>query len=331
MLAMGFELRSEANLETLTLDVLRSSEIEGEVLDQGQVRSSIARRLGMDIGGLVPSDRHVDGVVDMMLDATTNYNKPLTKERLFSWHAALFPTGYSGLYKIKVGDWRDDSTGPMQVVSGAMGKARVHFQAPDAALVDHEMQSFLQWIANEEKLDPVLKAAVAHFWFITIHPFEDGNGRIARALSDLLLARADGLSQRFYSLSARIRKERKGYYQILEQSQKGNLDISSWIQWFLQCLSNALADATEITDKVFRKHQFWNRHLETPFNERQRYMLHKLLDDFYGKLTSSKWAKMSKCSTDTALRDIQDLVQKGILVNDGAGGRSTAYVLSKYM
>jgi Fic family protein len=304
MESLGFDLRNEAMLDTLTLDVLKSSEIEGELLNPDQVRSSIARRLGMEIAGSIDSDRDVDGVVEMMLDATQNCFESLTSERLFNWHAALFPTGRSGMHEIRVADWRKDTTGPMQVVSGALGKEKVHFQAPDSDLIENEMLLFLDWFNNFDKIDLVIKAAIAHLWFVTIHPFEDGNGRITRALSDLILARADKSNQRFYSMSAQIRNERKGYYEILEKTQKGNLDITEWIQWFLQCLINALRSTDSILKRVLFKADFWNRHSKTIINERQRKLLIKLLDGFEGKLTSSKWAKIAKCSKDTAIRDI---------------------------
>ncbi|HQU57708.1 MAG TPA: Fic family protein [Saprospiraceae bacterium] len=328
MESLGFLLRQEALLETLTQDVLKSTEIEGEFLNPEQVRSSIARRLGMDISGLIPSDRNVDGVVEMTLDATQHYEKPLAFERLFSWHAALFPTGRSGMYRITVGDWRKDETGPMQVVSGAMGRERVHFQAPDAALLEKEMKAFVDWFNREKKLDSVLKAGIAHLWFVTIHPFDDGNGRIARAITDLQLARADKSPQRFYSMSARIRLQRKAYYEILERTQKGTLDITEWLLWFLNCLIAALADTESTLARVLFKARFWDKYAVTPLNDRQRLMLNKLLDGFKGKLTSSKWAKIVKCSSDTALRDIQDLIQKGILQKEAAGGRSTNYELT---
>ncbi len=329
MQALGFPLRNEAVLETLTLDVLKSTEIEGEMLNPEQVRSSIARRLGMDISGLVPSDRHVDGVVEMMLDATQKYSKPLTKERLFDWHAALFPTGRSGMYKINIGKWRNDSTGPMQVVSGAMGKERVHFQAPTAKIVGKEMNTFIKWLNAEDKLDPVLKAGIAHLWVITIHPFDDGNGRIARAIADMQLARSDESSQRFYSMSAQIRKERNKYYDMLEKSQKGSLDISEWLKWFLDCLTGALTATENTLAKVLGKARFWEKHTATALNDRQRLMINKLFDGFEVFLTSSKWAKITKCSADTALRDIQDLVAKDMLYKDPAGGRNTNYKLNK--
>ena len=327
MESIGFALKSEAFLQTLTLDVLKSSEIEGEILEPDQVRSSIARHLGMDVAGLVSSDKNVDGVVEMLLDATQNYEEPLTKERLFNWHCSLFPTGRNGMYKLIVGNWRDDYHGAMQVVSGAMGKERVHFQAPDADTIDSEMAIFLQWFNNEHKLEPVLKAALAHFWFVTIHPFDDGNGRIARAITDMLLARADGSSQRFYSMSAQIKTERKEYYTILEKSQKSNLDITSWIDWFLNCLTNSLNETNFILAKILHKHFFWMENSTLSLNDRQKSMINKLLDGFDGKLTSSKWAKINKCSADTALRDIQDLINKEILRKELAGGRSTNYEL----
>jgi Fic family protein len=328
MQMLGFDLKQEAVLETLTLDVLKSTEIEGEFLQPEQVRSSIARHLGMDILGLVPSDRHVDGVVQMMLDATQNHQNPLTIDRLFDWHAALFPTGRSGLYKIKVGQWRTDETGAMQVISGGMGKERVHFKAPDAVRLPTEMAHFTAWFNTEQALDPVLKAAVAHLWFITIHPFDDGNGRIARAITDMQLARSEGSSQRFYSMSAQIQVQRNGYYAILEKTQKGTSDISAWLLWFLDCLMTALTTAETTLEKVLIKAKFWEKHAKTIFNQRQILMLNKLFGQFEGRLNSSKWAKMAKCSSDTALRDIQDLMDKNILRKEDFGGRSTSYVLN---
>ena len=326
METLGFDLRNEALLDTLTLDVLKSSEIEGEFLNPDQVRSSIARKLGMEIAGAVESDRSVEGVVEMMLDATQKCFAPLTTNRLFDWHAALFPTGRSGMYKITVADWRKDTTGPMQVVSGAMGKEKVHFQAPDSDLVENEMIRFIDWF-NSGKIDLVIKAAIAHIWFVTIHPFEDGNGRITRALTDMLLARSDKSNQRFYSMSGQIRLERKQYYEILEKTQKGNLDITDWIVWFLNCLINALKSTDSILTRVLFKADFWQKHINTAINNRQRKLLNKLMDGFDGKLTSSKWAKIAKCSKDSAIRDINDLIYKGILQKEAAGGRSTNYEL----
>ncbi|MBW8051055.1 MAG: Fic family protein [Cytophagales bacterium] len=327
MESLGFELRSEAVLETLTLDVLKTTEIEGKILNPEQVRSSIARRLGMDVSGLIPSDRDVDGAVDMMLDATQNFDKPLTRERLFDWHFALFPTERSGMYKIIVGNWRDDSTGPMQVVSGALGKEKVHYQAPDASEIENEINQFLIWFNDNDDQDLVIKAGIAHLWFITLHPFEDGNGRIARAITDMLLAKSDGISQRFYSMSAQIRRERKEYYNVLEKTQKGTVDITNWIEWFLNCLLNSLNSSNQTLRKVIFKHRFWNKNADKLQNNRQKLLLNKLLDGFDGKLTSSKWAKVAKCSTDTALRDIQDLMNKKILRKSEGGGRSTSYEL----
>jgi Fic family protein len=325
MEALGFSLQKEAELETLTLDVLKSSEIEGEKLDAKQVRSSIARRLGMDIAGAVPVDRDVEGVVETMLDATQNFNEPLTKERLFGWRAVLFPTGRSGRRKITVGAWRTDAEGPMQVVSGPIGKEEVHFEAPAAALVDGEMSRFIGWANGTESTDLVLRSALAHLWFVTIHPFDDGNGRIARAVADWLLARSENSAQRFYSMSAQIRQERKAYYDILEKTQKGTLDVTPWMEWFLGCLDRAF-DATEKTlATVLRKARFWARLVGTAINERQRLVLNRMLDGFEGKLTSTKWAKVGKCSHDTALRDIQYLIEKDVLVKNPAGGRSTSY------
>ncbi len=326
MEGLGFDLRNEALLDTLTLDVLKSSEIEGEFLNPDQVRSSIARRLGMEIAGAIESDRNIEGVVEMMLDATQKCYDPLTADRLFNWHAALFPTGRSGMYKITVADWRKDATGPMQVVSGAMGKEKVHFQAPHSDLVEKEMTRFLDWF-NNSKMDLVIKAAIAHLWFVTIHPFEDGNGRITRALTDMLLAQSDKSNQRFYSMSAQIRLERNQYYEILEKTQKGNLDITNWIVWFLNCLINALKATDTILTRVLFKADFWQKHIHISINDRQSKLLNKLMDGFDGKLTSSKWAKIAKCSKDSAVRDINDLIDKGILQKEAAGGRSTNYVL----
>jgi Fic family protein len=327
MEGLGFPLRSEAVLNTLTEDVLTSSEIEGEILDRDQVRSSLARRLGMDIGALTPADRDVEGVVEMMLDATQNFDRKLTEERLFSWHAALFPTGRSGMHRITVGAWRDDKAGPMQVVSGPVGRERVHYEAPEAARVAGDMEAFLSWFNRRDGIDPVLTAAVAHLWFVTVHPFEDGNGRIARAIADLQLARSEGSPQRFYSMSAQISRERKAYYEILEATQKGDLDITGWIMWFLACLSRAFDGAESILTVVLSKALFWEKHAGEPLNDRQRDMLNRLLDGFEGKLTSSKWAAIEKCSPDTALRDITDLLNRGILARDEGGGRSTSYSL----
>lgn len=327
MEGLGFSLRNEAVLHTLTEDVLKSSEIEGEHLDKDQVRSSIARRLGMDVAGLVPAERNVEGVVEMMLDATQNYRAPLTAERLFAWHSALFPTGRSGMTKIIVGGWRDDASGPMQVVSGPIGRERVHYEAPHADRLSAEMDAFLAWLGSDTDVDPVLVAAIAHLWFVTIHPFEDGNGRIARAIADLALARSEGNEQRFYSMSSQIRTERKRYYDMLETTQKGDLDITAWLQWFLACLERAIDSAEETLASVMQKAKLWEAIKDQPISERQRLVINRLLDGFEGKLTSSKWAKLAKCSQDTAARDIDDLVKRGILARSEAGGRSTSYSL----
>ena len=325
MEGLGFTLREEALLSTLTEDVVKTSEIEGEILDAAQVRSSLARRLGIDIGGLKPVDRHVEGVVEMMLDATQNYAQPLTEQRLWGWHAALFPTGYSGLHKITVGRWRDDGAGPMQVVSGAIGREKVHFEAPAAARLPLEITAFLGWFESEQTMDPVLKAAIAHLWFVTLHPLDDGNGRIARAIADLALARSENSKQRFYSMSAQIRMEREAYYTLLERTQKGGLDITPWLEWFLACLHRAIDGTQHTLAAVLHKAQFWEKASAHSLNPRQRLVLNKLLDGFEGKLTSSKWAKLAKCSQDTALRDIQELVGYGVLEKDAAGGRSSSY------
>jgi Fic family protein len=327
MKALGFNLQQEAVLHTLTEDVLKSSEIEGEILDKVQVRSSIARRLGMDIGALPAADRHVEGVVEMMLDATQDYGATLSEERIYGWHAALFPTGRSGIHKIDVGRWRRDLQGPMQVISGAVGKERVHYEAPGAHLLEGEMRRFLDWFNNDNSLDPILKAAIAHLWFVTIHPLDDGNGRTARAIADMALARSERSPHRFYSMSAQIRLERKQYYDMLEATQKGGLDITEWLKWFLECLRRAFEGAETTLRTVLHKAAFWKKHPETEFNPRQRDMLNQLLDGFFGKLTSSKWAKIEKCSQDTASRDINDLVERGLLRRESAG-RGTAYFLT---
>lgn len=322
---LGFELKDEANLETLIQDVVKSSEIEGEILNPEQVRSSIASRLGLDNFGCVNLDRHIDGVVEMMLDATQNPNKKLTSDRLFGWHSSLFPIGRSGMYKIEVGKWR---TGDMQVVSGGFGREVIHFEAPKADQLEVEMNKLIEWFNLEANTDPVLKAAIIHLWFVTIHPFDDGNGRIARALTDMQLSKADGVNQRFYSMSAQIRNERKAYYEILEKTQKGDSDITNWIIWFLSCLKEAIISSSVIIDKVVKKHQFWISNGSKISNDRQRAILNKLMDNFEGNLTSSKWAKMTKVSADTALRDITDLVNKEVLVKADSGGRSTNYELN---
>lgn len=327
MQALGFPLREEAVLKTLTEDVLKSSEIEGEILDKDQVRSSIARRLGMEAAALPSADRNVEGVVEMMLDATQKYKDKLTQDRLFGWHASLFPTGRSGMRKIIVGAWRDEKSGPMQVVSGPHGRERVHYEAPVAGRLAKEMKAFLDWFNGADEMDLVLKAALAHLWFVTIHPFEDGNGRIARAIADMSLARSEESPQRFYSMSAQIRLERKTYYDILEATQKGDLDITPWMEWFLGCLDRAFDGAEKTLASVFAKANFWKKHSAAPLNVRQRDIINRLLDGFEGKLTSSKWATIEKCSPDTALRDIDDLLTRGILKKDAGGGRSTSYSL----
>ena len=324
---LGFDLRQEAVLETLTGDVVKSSEIEGERLDGEQVRSSVARRLGMDIGGLRHVDRNVDGVVEMMLDATSNYAQPLTAERLHSWHSSLFPAGQTGMRRITVGAWRDDSAGPMQVVSGPMGRERVHYEAPPAARLDAEMEAFLDRFNAPAETDGVLRAGLAHLWFVTIHPFDDGNGRIARAVADMALARSEGSPQRFYSMSSQIMRERDDYYDILERTQRGTMDVSAWQEWFLVCLGRAIDDAQATLSGVLAKARFWESAARVPLNGRQRLVVGLVDGEFRGKLTTSKWAKLAKCSQDTALRDIQDLVGHGIMARSRAGGRSTSYEL----
>jgi Fic family protein len=329
MEGLGLKVRSEASLRTLTEDVVKSSEIEGEILNKDQVRSSLARRLGIEIGALTPADRNVEGVVEMILDATQKYDEPLTAERLFGWHAALFPTGRSGMRKITVGNWRTEEAGPMRVVSGPVGREHVHYEAPKASKLDREMSAFLAWFNGDaESIDSVLKAGIAHLWFVTIHPFEDGNGRIARAIADQRLARSEKSAQRFYSMSAQIRQERNAYYDILEATQKGDLDITPWLEWFLACLGRAIDGAETILGSVLLKAKFWKLHEGEPLSERQRKVLNRVLDGFEGKLTSSKWAALAKTSQDTASRDIDDLLKRKILVKDAAGGRSTSYLLA---
>ncbi|MDR2689480.1 MAG: Fic family protein [Azoarcus sp.] len=324
---VGMALRDQASLAALTEDVVKTSAIEGEVLNVESVRSSIARRLGVDIGAVAPVDRHVEGVVEMVLDATSSASSPLTAERLFGWHAALFPTGYSGMSRISIGQWRNDSDGPMQVVSGPVGLRKVHYQAPPAEVLPVETAKFLSW-ANEETGEPALvKAGLAHLWFVTLHPFDDGNGRIARAVGDLFLARADGSPQRFYSLSAQIQRDRKDYYDVLERTQKATLEVTGWLSWFLAALGRAITSAQGTVDAVLVKARFWQRWAGTPLNERQVKLLNRLLDGFEGKLTSSKWAAIAKCSPDTALRDITQLLEQGVLKRSPGGGRSTGYEL----
>jgi Fic family protein len=327
MEGLGFALRDQATLQVLTEDVLKTSEIEGQQLNPDAVRSSIARRMGVDIGALVPADRHVDGVVEMVLDATGGFDYPLTRERLFGWHAALFPTGYSGLAKIRIGNWRDDADGPMQVVSGPVGRQKVHYEAPPAARLESEMDEFLRWFNSEQDIDPVIKAGLAHLWFVTIHPFDDGNGRIARAIGDMGLARSEKSAQRFYSLAAQIQRERREYYDLLELTQKGELDVTAWLAWFLACMGRAIEGAENTLGMIIAKARFWERCAGMSLGERQVKLINRLLDGFEGKLTSSKWAAIARCSPDSALRDINDLIERGVLKKSGGGGRSTSYEL----
>ncbi len=327
MNALGFLAKEEATLTTLTLDVVKSSEIEGENLNYQQVRSSIARRLGIENAGLVTADRNIEGIVDVLLDATQNFKNPLTEERLFGWHSALFPTGYSGMFKIEVGHYR---TGKMQIVSGAMGKEKIHYEAVDTHLVKLEMSKFINWLANETNIDPVLKAAIAHFWFIIIYPFDDGNGRIARAITDMILSYADNSAERFYSMSGQIMVERKQYYAVLQKVQHSSGDITEWLNWFLLCLKGALIATENTLQKVLRKAEFWKINQNKLLNYRQQLLINKLLDGFEGKLKTSKWAKIAKCSPDTALRDIKDLIENDILQQEKEGGRSTNYELKHF-
>lgn len=326
---IGFSLDEEAVVRIMAADVIKTSEIEGEKLNLAQVRSSVARHLGIELPEMIPSDRNTDGVVEMLVDATQKYTEPLTKERLFDWHASLFIAKPSWK-KITVGDWRTDENGPMQVVSGPIGKENVHYQAPDASEIPAEMDKFLDWINRENEIDPVIKAGIAHLWFLTIHPFDDGNGRIARAIADMLLARSDRSALRYYSMSSQIQIERAAYYEILERTQKGTLNITAWLRWFLACLERSITATDTILEEVFKKSRFWRKYEEIQLNDRQRYMITNLLGDFDGKLKTSKWAKMTKCSPDTALRDITDLMEKGILKKEEGGGRSTNYELTDF-
>lgn len=327
MSGLGFQVREEATLRILTQDVLKTSEIEGESLNTEQIRSSLAKRLGMDAGATLPIDRNVEGIVEVMLDATRNYAKPLTKERLFDWHAALFPTGRSGMQRITVGGWRTEASGAMQVVSGAYGHEKVHYEAPSYDRLEKEMIHFFEWFNSPSDMDLVIKSALAHFWFVTIHPFDDGNGRIARAIADMLLARSEQSSERFYSMSSQIQQERKAYYAILEQSQKGTLDITSWMKWYLNCLRHAIEASENVLQVVLARAQFWVKHASEQFNDRQRCMINHFLNNHSETLSSSKWAKLTKCSQDTALRDINELLERSILIKEEAGGRSTNYRL----
>lgn len=328
MESLGFDLKQEASLSTLTNEVVKSSAIEGETLNPEEVRSSIARRLGIDLAGVLPVSRNVEGVVEMMLDATQAFAKPLTKDRLFGWHAALFSTGHSGIHRITVGGWRTLDAGPMQVVSGPIGREKVHFEAPSADRLENEMQMFLDWFENTHPIDPILKAGIAHLWFVSIHPFEDGNGRIARAISDMALARADGIPDRFYSLSAQIESERKDYYNELERQQRRSPEITAWLKWYLDCLGRSIYSAEITLQKVFFKAQLWTQINQEPVNERQRKIINRMLeDDFKGHMNTSKYSKLAKCSLDTALRDIQNLKERGIFIQNPGGGRSTSYRL----
>lgn len=328
MEGLGFELKREASLSTLTSDVVKSSAIEGENLNPKEVRSSIARRLGINIASPLPVNQDVEGIVEIMLDATQQSGKPLTKERLFDWHAALFSTGRSDMRRITVGSWRSAESGPMQVVSGPIGREKIHFEAPDAERLEHEMTEFLAWFESEDDVDPVLRAGIAHLWFVTVHPFEDGNGRIARVIADMALARADGIPHRFYSLSSQFESERKDYYDQLEKQQRGTPEVTNWLEWFLDCLGRAIANAEEALSPVLFKAQLWEKINRRPVNERQRLIINRILEDgFKGRMNTSKYAKLAKCSPDTALRDIQDLKSREIFIQNPGGGRSTSYRL----
>jgi Fic family protein len=327
MLRLGFELKQQAQLEALTEDVLKSSEIEGEALDRDSVRSSVARRLGIPDAGLAPVDRKTEGVVEMMLDATSNYEAPLTAVRLYGWQAALFPTGFSGMHRIRIGAWRDDAKGAMQVVSGPLERQRVHFQAPPADRVDAEMRGFLEWFSHGNAAEGLLRAALAHLWFVTVHPFDDGNGRIARTIADQALAQSEGSGQRYYSLSSQIRKERSDYYDILERTQKGSLDVTEWLVWFLGCFTRAVQGAEATLANVMRKADFWQRHAHEAFTERQKKVLNRYMDGFEGNLTAKKWAAIGGCSVPTAQRDINELVERNVLSKGPGGSKNTRYDL----
>lgn len=327
MEALGFPIRQEASLDTLTTDVVTSSAIEGEELNQDEVRSSIARRLGIPLHNNTPVSRHVDGIVEMMLDATQKFHDDLTAKRLFNWHAALFPTGRSGMHPITVGAWRLEEAGPMQVVSGPTGRETIHFEAPEATKLNTEMTQFLSWFEKHQDLDPALKSGIAHFWFVTIHPFEDGNGRIARAIADMALARADETSDRFYSMSKQIEQERQDYYTQLERQQRGDVDLTDWLSWFLSCLLRAINNAEDTLSTVLFKAKLWNYINLSPVNDRQKLIINRMLENFKGHMTTSKYAKLAKCSPDTALRDVRELTTRNILIQNSGGGRSTSYRL----
>lgn len=330
---LGIELKQDACLKIITTDIIKSSAIEGEKLNNDEVRSSVARRLGIDIGGYVPASRDVEGIAEMMIDASQNFNQPLTEQRLFNWHATLFPTGRSGMEFIIVGHWRSDSKGPMQVISGPIGREKVHFEAPPAKSLNKEIKKFLKWFEEDckkQNIDPVIKSGIAHFWFVTLHPFEDGNGRIARAVADLALARADGIKNRYYSISTQIALDRNNYYKKLMQQQSGSLDLTEWLEWYLKCMQRALINSEETLANIYYKNQVWKKLLKHNVNERQKIIISKMLDDFKGYMTTSKYAKIAKCSNDSALRDIQDLNQIGILIKNESGGRSTSYRLLDY-
>ncbi len=327
MSTLGFDLRQETELNAVTEGVVKTSEIEGEVLSPDEVRSSVASRLGVDVGGFIPTRRDVDGIVDLIMDATSKCHLPLSDERLFGWHLSLFDRGRRNVDRITVGDWRQPGRGAMQVVSGAIGRERVHFEAPSEDRLEHEMEKFIAWFNSNVKIDDVLKAALAHLWFVTIHPFDDGNGRIARAISDMALARSDGISQRFYSMSSQIRKERNDYYDILELTQKGSMDVTNWMVWFLGCLGRAIQNAEDTATSAVKRAQFWDSISDIPLNERQSKVLRHLISGFNGKLTTTRWAKLTNTSQDTALRDITGLVENGILERGPAGGRSTNYLM----
>ena len=329
MVSLGFETNREFTADTLTTSVVSSSRIEGELLDIEQVRSSVARQLGLNAAGLAHSDRNVDGVVEMLLDAVEKCDEPLTTERLFDWHRALFPTGFNNMGRLTVGEWRDDATGPMRVISGPIGRQRGHFEAPKAEVLDNEMEAFIDWFNRPDDTDWVVRSAMAHLWFVTIHPFDDGNGRIARALTDMALARSDGTSQRTYSMSEQVLKERNAYYRVLEQTQRSALDITDWLMWFLECMQRSITTSEDKLSAVLSKTRFWQEHQRTPFNARQRNMVDRLFDGFEGNLTTSRWARINRCSHDTALRDIVDLIDQGILVRNPGGGRRTSYGLSE--
>lgn len=320
--AIGFDVRQLAAVEALTHDIVASYEIENMVLDSGQVRSSVARRMGVRITGETEPSHYVEGVVEMMLDAVDNYRSPLTDERLFGWHNCLFPTGRSGMEVINVGRYRTDA---MNVESGAMGREKIHYHAPEPEMVPVEMERFLAWFNSDDTPEDYVKSAVAHFWFVSIHPFDDGNGRIGRAIADMALSQADNSTMRYFSISRQINKEKREYNNMLEHCQKGSCDITAWIHWYLGCMLRAISGAEDMLSSILDKAIFWQNHSQTTMNDRQKNALNIWLDGYEGKLTVKNWAKKANTSVDTAARDVKDLVDKGLLVPKSGKHRNVPY------